>query len=30
MNLGQLDKQVLLIWGEDDKTLPFEGNERIR
>lgn len=30
IQLGQLQKQVLLIWGEDDKTLPFEGNERIR
>ena len=28
--LGQLNKEVLLMWGEDDKTLPFEGNERIR
>jgi len=29
-NLGKLDKEILLIWGEDDKTIPFEGNQRIR
>lgn len=28
--LGQLNKEVLLIWGEDDKKVPYEGNERIR
>lgn len=28
--LGKLDKKVLLIWGENDKTTPFEGNLRIR
>lgn len=28
--LGELDKQVLLIWGENDQTTPFEGNVRIR
>jgi pimeloyl-ACP methyl ester carboxylesterase len=28
--LGKLDKDVLLIWGENDKTTPFEGNVRIR
>jgi pimeloyl-ACP methyl ester carboxylesterase len=27
---GKLNKKVLLIWGEHDKTTPFEGNERIR
>lgn len=30
VKLGQLQKSVLLIWGEDDQTLPFKGNERIR
>lgn len=30
INLGKLNKEVLLIWGEDDKTVPYEGNERIR
>ena len=28
--LGKLNKEILLIWGEDDKTIPFEGNQRIR
>jgi len=28
--LGKLKKDVLLIWGEDDNTIPFKGNERIR
>lgn len=29
-NLGKQKKEVLLIWGEDDITTPFEGNARIR
>jgi pimeloyl-ACP methyl ester carboxylesterase len=28
--LGKQDKKVLLIWGENDKTTPYEGNLRIR
>ncbi len=28
--VGRLDKPVLLIWGKEDKTIPFAGNERIR
>ncbi|MCP4680811.1 MAG: alpha/beta hydrolase [Desulfobacterales bacterium] len=27
--VGRLDKPVLLIWGKEDKTVPFAGNERI-
>jgi pimeloyl-ACP methyl ester carboxylesterase len=27
---GKLNKKVLLIWGEHDKTTPYEGNEQIR
>jgi pimeloyl-ACP methyl ester carboxylesterase len=30
IQLGKLDKEILLIWGENDKTTPFEGNLRIR
>lgn len=30
IKLGELNKKVLLIWGENDKTTPFEGNVRIR
>lgn len=30
VNLGKQNKEVLLIWGEDDITAPFEGNARIR
>jgi pimeloyl-ACP methyl ester carboxylesterase len=30
VELGKLNKQVLLIWGENDKTTPFRGNVRIR
>lgn len=28
--LGQLGKRVLLIWGEEDKTLPFSNSDRLR
>jgi pimeloyl-ACP methyl ester carboxylesterase len=28
--LGKQNKEVLLIWGEDDRTTPYEGNVRIR
>jgi pimeloyl-ACP methyl ester carboxylesterase len=28
--MGKLNKEILLIWGEYDKTTPFTGNERIR
>jgi pimeloyl-ACP methyl ester carboxylesterase len=28
--LGKQNKEVLLIWGEKDKTTPFTGNVRIR
>jgi pimeloyl-ACP methyl ester carboxylesterase len=28
--LGQLDKRVLLIWGEADQTVPFEHSRRLR
>lgn len=30
IKLGELNKEVLLIWGEDDITNPFEENVRIR
>jgi pimeloyl-ACP methyl ester carboxylesterase len=30
IKLGELNKKVLLIWGENDKTTLFEGNVRIR
>jgi pimeloyl-ACP methyl ester carboxylesterase len=30
VELGKRNKEVLLIWGENDKTTPFSGNERIR
>ena len=29
-HLGQLGKRVLLIWGEDDKTVPFEHSRGLR
>lgn len=28
--VGKLNKPVLLIWGREDRTLPFVGNERIQ
>lgn len=28
--LGQLGKAILLIWGENDKTVPFEHSSRLR
>lgn len=28
--LGEQNKEVLLIWGEDDITTPYRGSERIR
>jgi pimeloyl-ACP methyl ester carboxylesterase len=29
-HLGQLGKRVLLIWGEDDKTVPFQHSRGLR
>lgn len=28
--LGQLNKPVLLVWGEEDQKVPYNGNERVR
>ena len=30
IQLGALNKPVMLIWGKEDQTVPFEGNKRIR
>lgn len=30
IRLGELNKEVLLIWGENDITTPYEGSARIR
>ena len=30
IELGSLNKPVMLIWGKEDQTVPFEGNKRIR